>query len=86
MSERHQVTPAVFVAVINPFNEVLLLRRHNTGYMDDHYDLPSGHLEYGETLREGAARELREETSLEVKPARLDLFNVYQNNSDPAHP
>jgi len=35
------------------------------------WTIPAGHWEHGETAREAAARELREETGLEVEPNRL---------------
>lgn len=78
----YKIIPAVLVAVIKG-NEVLLARRVNTTYMDGWYALPGGHLEDNETLPEGAARELKEETGLSVKPADLELFHVYQNKGTP---
>ncbi|WP_323182075.1 NUDIX domain-containing protein [Streptomyces sp. NBC_00120] len=38
--------------------------------------MPSSKLDTGEPLREGAARELREETGLDVDPAHLRLMHV----------
>ena len=38
--------------------------------------IPSGFLECGETLEEGAARETLEETGVVVDPARLELSSV----------
>jgi ADP-ribose pyrophosphatase YjhB (NUDIX family) len=38
--------------------------------------LPSGFLECGETLQEGAARETFEETGVVLDPARLELYSV----------
>ena len=45
----------------------LLLMRHA-----DRWDLPKGHLEVGETFREGAARELAEETGLAENDYQVD--------------
>jgi 8-oxo-dGTP diphosphatase len=80
-----KVVPSVFT-VIKKDDEFLLLKRANTGYMDGWYDLPAGHLEDKEELRAGAARELKEETDLTVKPEDLKLVHVYQNHtSEPPH-
>lgn len=49
---------------------VLLVRRGNEP-MRGEWSLPGGKLEVGETLREGVAREVREETGLAVKPERI---------------
>ncbi len=52
---------AVFVVIRNDNNEILLQQRANTGYLDEYWDLPSGHVEYGESLSESAVREVEEE-------------------------
>lgn len=79
--KRYQITPAVFVVLI-AHELVLLHRRYPTGYMDGFYDFPSGHLEEGETLQMGAARELQEETGLIIDPDELVLIHINQNNSE----
>jgi 8-oxo-dGTP pyrophosphatase MutT (NUDIX family) len=66
-----KVVPSVFV-VIEKGGKYLLLRRANTGYMDGWYDLPAGHLEDQEKFQDGAARELKEEAGLDVKPRILN--------------
>ena len=76
--ERFLAHSAVFILIRNDKDEVLLLRRCNTGYMDGYYDMPSGHVERGEPLLEAAARELREETGVVAKTADLKLWHVNQ--------
>jgi 8-oxo-dGTP pyrophosphatase MutT (NUDIX family) len=82
MKSRHKVTPAVFIAVFDKESRILLQRRYNTGYMDGFYDFPSGHVEANESLKDSAARELKEETSLLVFPESLQLIHINQNNSE----
>lgn len=64
MTDHYRSLVAVYAVVINEQQEILLLRRANTGYRDGYYDMPAGHLEDGETLTEAAVRELREESGL----------------------
>jgi 8-oxo-dGTP diphosphatase len=43
-----------------------MLRRMATGWLDGQMSLPAGTLEPGETLRQAAAREVKEEVGVEV--------------------
>ncbi|MBX4190538.1 NUDIX domain-containing protein [Candidatus Saccharibacteria bacterium] len=65
---------------------VLLLRRQNTGWLDGYYDLPAGHLEDQEPLKEGASRELMEEAGVKVSPENLRLIHIHQNHHRPKVP
>lgn len=56
--------------------KILLLRRANTGFMDGMYGLPAGHLEGGETAREGGAREAHEEIGINIHPADMEVVHV----------
>ena len=48
-------------------NQILLLKRQGTGFMDGYYSLPGGHVEAGETPSQAAVREVYEETELIVR-------------------
>jgi 8-oxo-dGTP diphosphatase len=83
--DRFLACSAVFVALQDKDGRVLLHRRANTGYMDRRYDLPSGHVERGESLLHAAVRELREETGVTVDETDLKLWHINQfaaNNED----
>ena len=82
MSERLRVVPAVYITILKK-KKIFLLRRFQTGYLDGYWDLPSGHVEAGETLKECCVRELKEETSLKTKISDLKLIHVYQNFANP---
>jgi 8-oxo-dGTP pyrophosphatase MutT (NUDIX family) len=56
--------------------KIFLSRRYNTGYEDGKYSLPAGHIENGETLTEGGAREAHEEIGIQLKPQDLKLVHV----------
>jgi 8-oxo-dGTP diphosphatase len=71
---RHQLVPAAYVVFLRPGaygREVLLLRRANTGYLDDHWALVAGHVEPGESCVAAAVREAREEAGVDVAPDGL---------------
>lgn len=85
LKERLQVVPAVGVLVarggVDGEREVLLHKRQNTGFNDDTWDAPSGHIESQpngliETPVAAAARELMEEARLVVAHADLRLVNL----------
>lgn len=57
-------------AVVVDAGRVLLIRR-GTEPMKGRWSLPGGLLELGESLTAGVAREVREETGLEVEPVEL---------------
>lgn len=57
---------------------VLLGQRMNTGFADGWWHVPGGHLDPGESLPAGAAREANEELGIEI--AREDLSFVHLNH------
>jgi 8-oxo-dGTP diphosphatase len=80
-------------------DQVLLLRRFNTGYADGQYSVPAGHLDGGETVMAAAAREAEEEVGIKIgaddmgfstvmhrmeEDERVDFFiHVYQWDGEP---
>ena len=63
-------------------NQILLIRRYQTGYMDGHYSVPAGHLDGGETVRMAAVREAREEVGVWIDPADLCFAGVFHRCED----
>ena len=68
--DRFQVIPAAYV-VLRRGDEVLLLLRAKTGYMDGYWAVPAGHVEQGESALTAALREVREEVGVKIDPADL---------------
>jgi ADP-ribose pyrophosphatase YjhB (NUDIX family) len=76
MSRMYPQFPIVGVgAVILRAGEVLIVRRANPPLQGE-WSIPGGALDLGEKLRDGVAREVREETGLEVEVGPvLDVFD-----------
>ena len=48
---RFTLRSAVYLLLIKE-NQILLLRRFNTGWQDGKYSVPAGHLDGGETVKQ----------------------------------
>jgi len=71
MQREYPTMPLVGVgAIIIADDRVLLVKRGHAPLLGE-WSIPGGVLEVGETLREAAVREAREETGLIVEPAEL---------------
>ena len=73
--ERFKIIPSVYLALIKD-NKILLSRRHNTGYFDNNYSFPAGHLEGEETLKQAITREAKEEIGIVFNPEDLELIHT----------
>jgi ADP-ribose pyrophosphatase YjhB (NUDIX family) len=56
--------------------QILLLRRYNTGYMDGHYTLVAGHLEADEGVTSAMIREAKEEAGLSLTREQLSVAHI----------
>lgn len=66
--------PVVRALVEDSMDRILLLKRADTKYGHGGWCLPGGKIDYGETAENALAREIREETSLELLTAEFFLF------------
>lgn len=56
--------------------EILLSLRKNTGYRDGEYELPGGHVEEGEDLKQAMVREAKEELLIDIKEENLKIAHI----------
>ena len=73
--ERFKLIPAVYL-VLRRGEEVLLLRRANTGYQDGKYGTVAGHLEGDELATDAMVREAKEEAGITIDPKALSLVHT----------
>ena len=80
-ADRYRTIVDVYVLLRRPDGMILLLERSGTGYADGQLCPPSGHLEAGESVVQGAIREAREETGVLIDPADLAFSHVVHHRS-----
>lgn len=75
-------TPVIDTHVILRDGDKVLLSQRGGPYGYGRWHAPSGKLDAGEPLTVGAARELLEETGIEVDPEHLRLVHVVHHKQD----
>ena len=63
-------------------DQLLMIRRHNTGYEDGNYSVVAGHIEHGEPARQAMVREAREEANIDLDIDDLDFAHMMYRLSD----
>jgi ADP-ribose pyrophosphatase YjhB (NUDIX family) len=72
----HYQNPRIIVSCAVCWHDQILMCRRSQEPALGQWTVPSGFLECGETLEEGAARETLEETGVVIDPASLNLYSV----------
>lgn len=65
-------------------DSVLMIRRHGTGFCDNLYSVPAGHVNQFESILGAAIREAQEEVSLIILPADLRVVGTMYRHSTEA--
>jgi len=63
-------------------NQILLLRRFNTGFRDGEYSVPAGHLDGGETVMQAGIREGKEEVGVGIRESNMTFSSVMHRIED----
>jgi ADP-ribose pyrophosphatase YjhB (NUDIX family) len=63
-------------------DQILLLRRFNTGYEDGNYSVVAGHVDARETVRQAAVREAQEEAGVRLQLEDLEVVQVMNRKSN----
>jgi len=74
--------PVAVLLMARRKDEVLLIRRHNTGWQDGKYSLVAGHIDGNESLIKAVCREAYEEVGIVVDPADVSLAHTAHLNSN----
>lgn len=77
---RHTNIPASYFVLMRD-NQVMLLRRCNTGFEDGNYGLISGHVEEGETFTQALMREAAEEANITLRPGDIEVVHMMHRKS-----
>ncbi|ELZ01685.1 NUDIX hydrolase [Natrialba chahannaoensis JCM 10990] len=72
----HNPVPCATVAVVDPDESAVLCVERGVPPGVGEWTLPGGHMEIGESPEAAAARELAEETGLEVDPSSLEILDA----------
>ena len=70
------LNPLPVVVLLVPVGEGLVVARRNIEPQKGTLVLPGGYLDLGETWQEGAAREMLEETGIQVSAGEITLYDV----------
>jgi len=75
MKKRHQITPASYLVLMKD-NQVLLLKRINTGHEDGNYSMIAGHVDENESFSKTIIREAFEEANLNLTAKDITIALV----------
>jgi 8-oxo-dGTP diphosphatase len=80
--KRFRIISAVHLFLMRD-EQVLLLRRFNTGYEDGNYSVIAGHMDGGEEVISAMIREAREEAGIEIASEDMQVVGVMHRNTSP---
>jgi 8-oxo-dGTP diphosphatase len=78
---RHKLTGDVHLLLLDCDGQVLFGRRQNTGFEDDAWHLPAGHLEADESVVQALIREAKEEVGVSIAPVNVEFAHIMHSSS-----
>lgn len=84
MERNYFKLPAYVCIILQKNDQVLLIKRANTGWLDGSWAIPGGGLEENESLAHATAREAAEELGITIDYTHLQLVHVSHVNTDRA--
>ncbi len=72
---------SIYLFLIKDDN-ILLLKRQNTGYEDGNYGLPAGHLDDNESLTTGIIRETKEEIGIVLTKQDIQIVQIMHRKEE----
>lgn len=81
MPEKHTPNCASYLILEND-DQVLLMKRQNTGFRDGMYSLVAGHVDEGENFRQAMVREAEEEIGVEIEMNDLETASIMHRKSE----
>lgn len=75
-------TPSFVAIVLKKDEQILLIKRKNTGCFDGYYALPAGAVEAEESIFYAAIRETQEEIGVRLKQDALHVSHVLHRKSE----
>ena len=72
---------ACFAILMND-DKIAMVLRKNTGWMDGHYGLPAGKIEYHETFTQGAIREAKEEAGVDINAEHMRVAHFVHRHAE----
>ena len=82
MKTKRLLVPVAVHLFLLKNEQILLLRRFNTGYEDGNYSLVAVHVDVGESVVQAMVREALEEAGIIISPADLEVSLVMQRQSN----
>jgi 8-oxo-dGTP pyrophosphatase MutT (NUDIX family) len=82
MSKQRFTAPVTIHLFFVKGDQILLLRRYNTGYEDGNYSVVAGHLDGGETVKQAAIREAKEEAGVLLKEEDIEIVGVMHRKAN----